>query len=169
MLDIFTMLPKVRWSLAEMHALSLNVFHISQKCKLQMAPPHLPFVRQIRRSADVSISFTPLSDPSHREIQIPNGYIFLLTDLFLVCQRMTPEERHHSEGEADMWLLYPPLAGKHLKVVDGVREGELEVTIMRKEKLMVRTEDALAAREWRTAFEDAVTFGAQRKCFTDCL
>lgn len=132
-----------------------------------MAPPHLPFVRQIRRSADVSISFTPLSDPSHREIQISNGYIFLLTDLFLVCQRMTPEERHHSEGEADMWLLYPPLAGKHLKVVDGLREGELEVTIMRKEKLTVRTEDALAAREWRSAFEDAVTFGAQRECFKD--
>ena len=126
-----------------------------------MAPPNLPFARQIRRAADVSISFTPLSDPSQQLITIPNAYILLLTDLFLVCEHMTPEERAHS-GDADMWLLYPPLAGKHLRVVDGQVAGELEVTIMRKEKLYIRTEDAATAREWRMAFDEAVEFGAQQ-------
>ena len=61
-----------------------------------------------------------------------------------------------------MWLLYPPLAGKHLRVSEGREESELEVTVMRKEKLVIRTESAQAAREWRSAFEDAIAFGASR-------
>ena len=80
---------------------------------------------------------------------------------------MSPEERtamKGSDGEGpDMWLLYPPLAGKHLRVSEGKEEGELEVTVMRKEKLIIRTESSLAAREWKTAFEDAIAFGASRE------
>lgn len=45
------------------------------------------------------------------------GHVFLLTDLLLVCERMNTEDRVHTESEtADMWLCYPPLAAKHLRV-----------------------------------------------------
>lgn len=150
MLDIFTMQPK--------------------RCKLQMAPPNLPFVRQLRRAADVSISFVPTCDPSQREIVTRNAHIILLTDLFLICQYMTFEERaaaaaSNSDGSGpDMWLMYPPLSGKHLQVIDGGRKGEIEVVIMKRERLSVQVGDALAAREWRAAFEEAVAFGAAREC-----
>ncbi|KAK4047241.1 hypothetical protein OIV83_005545 [Microbotryomycetes sp. JL201] len=142
-LDIFTMTPK--------------------KCKLQIAPPGLPFQRQIRRSADVSISFVPSSDPRQREVVYRNAHILLLTDLFLVCRHMTAEDRSRQfngvDDGPDMWLMFPPLAGKHLRVAGGASKNELEVTIMRKEKLVVRTADAFAAGEWKAAFEDAIAFG----------
>lgn len=142
-----------------------------QKCKLQMAPANLNFVRQIRRSADVVISFQPLSDVTQREAIIKRAYIFLLTDLFLVCERMTTEERTSLStvgltGEIegpDMWLMYPPLAGKHLRVNDGVYEGELEITVMLKEKLIIKMESIEAAGIWKNAFEEAISFGSNRK------
>ncbi|KAK4048281.1 hypothetical protein OIO90_005900 [Microbotryomycetes sp. JL221] len=148
-LDIFTMTPK--------------------KCKLQIAPPGLNFIRQIRKSTDVSISFVPSSDTQRQQVVYRHAHIILLTDLFLVCQHMSNEERqrqqqqqtNHSFGEdgPDMWLMFPPLAGKHLKVDIGTNKNEFEVTIMRKEKLIVKTLDAFEASEWRTAFEQAIAFG----------
>ncbi|KAM0791636.1 hypothetical protein ACM66B_006074 [Microbotryomycetes sp. NB124-2] len=145
-LDIFTMTPK--------------------KCKLQIAPPGLPFQRQIRRAGDVSISFVPSSDARQQEVVYRNAHIMLLTDLFLVCRHLSPEDRVRQQqinngldDGIDLWLMFPPLAGKHLRVGNGASKSELEVTIMRKEKLVIRTTDAFAAGEWKTAFEEAIAFG----------
>lgn len=139
-----------------------------QKCKLQMAPPSLPFVRTLRRSADVVLSFTPRSDPAQREVVVRRAYIFLLTDLFLICERMSSDDRAQMGGPngdgPDMWLLYPPLAGKHLRVREGV-EDEVEVTVMGKEKLVIRTEGRDAALEWWRTFEDVIAFGVSRESF----
>jgi hypothetical protein len=137
-----------------------------------MAAPNLAFVRTIRRSSDVVISFYPSSDPERREIVVEQACIFLLTDLFLVCSYMTPEERSAkspstgriSDGP-NMWLLYPPLAGKHLRIADGLREGELEVTVMKREKLMIRLDNRQAAFEWKAAFAEAIAFGIDRMSF----
>lgn len=88
---------------------------------------------------------------------------------------MTPSEVAASDAEAggvgggaDLWLLYPPLAGKHLRVAEGRSEGELEVTVMRKEKLTLRFEGGgkqamLNAREWKEQFAEAMLFGAGRE------
>lgn len=83
-----------------------------------MAPPNLPFPRRLRFSADVVINFTPRStgvEVTHRQ-----AHIYLLTDLFLVSERMSEEERRGPEGRdgADMWLCYPPLSAKHIIVAD---------------------------------------------------
>lgn len=84
--------------------------------RLQMAPPTLTFLREMRFSADVVISLTPRA--TGQEVIHRRGHIFILSDLFLVCERMTPEERAKTGGVdgPDMWLLYPPLAGKVLRV-----------------------------------------------------
>ena len=85
-----------------------------------MSPPSLTFTREMRASVDVVIRFTPRS--TGVEVVHPRGHIFLLSDLFLVCDKMTPEERDkRTSGGADMWLCYPPLSGKVLRVseVDG--------------------------------------------------
>lgn len=81
---------------------------------------------------------------------------------------MTPAERisigsSYKEGEElpDMWLMYPPLAGKHLRVAQGVNEEDLEVTVMKREKLTIRLDSRAAAREWKVAFEEAIAFGVE--------
>lgn len=77
----------------------------------------MTFTRRVRFSTDVVINFTPRS--TGVEVHHLNAHIFLLTDLFLVCERMSDEERRMSGNEAaDMWLVYPPLSAKHLVALD---------------------------------------------------
>jgi hypothetical protein len=87
-----------------------------------MAPPGLKYTRELRLSVDVVIRLTPKStgvEVIHRQ-----GHVFLLSDLFLVCEKMTPEERSQGgQGGPDMWLCYPPLAGKVLRVSEVTGNG----------------------------------------------
>lgn len=85
-----------------------------------MLPPSLTFTRELRLSLDVIIRFTPRATGT--EVIHRHGHIFLLSDLFLICERISPEDRAQPGVDgADMWLCYPPLAGKVLRVseVDG--------------------------------------------------
>ena len=92
-MDIFTMTPK--------------------QVKLSLLPPSLPFVRQVRCAMDARITFVPRA--TGVEVHHSRARIFVLSDLFLACELDAPD------GEQDMFLLYPPLAGKFVKVapVDG--------------------------------------------------
>ena len=75
----------------------------------------IPFTREIRVSEDVDINFTPRSTG---ELVIhEQGHVFLLTDLLLICEYIRPHERARmGPSNVDMWLCYPPLAVKHLRV-----------------------------------------------------
>ena len=76
--------------------------------------PSLPFKREVRFSMDVIIRFT--SNVTGEHIVHHHGRIFLLTDLFLVCERIHFQENtSHAIDELDMHLCYPPLVGKHLR------------------------------------------------------
>ncbi|KAI0321365.1 Dbl homology domain-containing protein [Amylostereum chailletii] len=136
-LDIFTMTPKT--------------------VKLQMFPPNLPFVREMRLAVDVSMRMVPRS--TGVEVFHQQGRIFLLSDLFLACEAMTPQERAEQPSEADMWLLYPPLAGKFLKVqaVEG-SDTMLQVTVMRKEKLMVEVDSPQLRDKLLAEFQECIEF-----------
>jgi hypothetical protein len=90
-----------------------------QVVRLQMSPPALTYTREYRRSMDILVSVTPRS--TGVEIVHERAHIFLLSDLFLVCERMTPEEA--DPDGPDMWLLYPPLAGKVLRVSEASGQG----------------------------------------------
>ena len=73
---------------------------------------------------DAVVRFTPRS--TGVEVVHRQGHLFLLSDLFLVCERMSPEERGQNGPDGpDMWLLYPPLAGKHLRVAPVPNSGWL--------------------------------------------
>ncbi|GAA5908151.1 hypothetical protein JCM6882_005956 [Rhodosporidiobolus microsporus] len=141
---------------------TLDIFSMQpRKCKLQMQPPNLPYLRQLRASSPCTLTFVPSSDPSARTVSHPRAHIVLLTDLFLICER--PSSASHAalpEGQ-DLALLYPPLAGKHLQVEEGPREGQITVTVMRKERLTFAFGDdaGAAAREWVREIEEAVRFG----------
>jgi hypothetical protein len=48
-----------------------------------------------------------------------SAHIYILTDLFLVCEKMTKAERDQMGMDGpNMWLSFPPLAGKVLKISD---------------------------------------------------
>ena len=150
-LDIFTMKPK--------------------KCQLRMNPPGIPFKRELRKAADVMIYFTPSS--TGQEIILRRAHLFLLTDLFLICERMSPSERAQRPNDpADMWLLYPPLAGKHLRVSeDSNQPNTFTLMILKKEKLIVNTESREAKEDWIRQLEDCQKFGASMglKVKTDAI
>ena len=155
-LDIFTMTPKA--------------------CQLQINRADLPFKRELRRNADVVIHFTPRA--TGREMTVRRAHIFLLTDLFLVCERMTPGEKASRNGPGEFWLLFPPLAGKHLKVSDPNEMGEcggapdrhqaltlaasagnvLSILIMKKETLMVNFSTRQSKEQWAADFEACQQF-----------
>ena len=94
----------------------------AQSVRLSISTANLPYTREMRLSEDAFIHFTPKS--TAQEVVHQQGHIFLLTDLFLVCEWIIPSERIGLESEQmDMWLCYPPLAAKHLRVA--AVEGEL--------------------------------------------
>jgi hypothetical protein len=79
-----------------------------------MNPPNLPFTRVVKFSVDAIIFFTPRV--TGLEVMHRRGHLFLTTDLLLICEKMTPEEQaSFGHDGPDMWLCYPPLAGKHLQ------------------------------------------------------
>jgi len=103
--------------------------HLDQTVKLHMSPPSLTFTREMRTSSDVLIRFTPRA--TGVEVIHRHGHIFLLSDLFLVCERITPEDRTRvGREDADMWLCYPPLAGKVLRVSEIIGQGQSEPGIL---------------------------------------
>ncbi|KAG6888678.1 hypothetical protein C0995_006668 [Termitomyces sp. Mi166 len=155
-LDIFTMKPKI--------------------VRLQMAPPSLTFTREFRLSMDVVIRFT--SQATGVEVVHSLGHIYLLSDLFLVAEKMTPQERSlHGQDGADMWLSYPPLAGKVLRVFEipeqrasfqlplslgfRLKNGtakSLRVVIMRKETLYLETDSMELRNFLLTQLQECIEF-----------
>lgn len=109
-----------------------------------MNPPSLAYQRQVRSSHDVIVYFTPSS--TGQQVVHRRAHLFILTDLFLLTDRMEASEKaamaqqvarqqpdRLGEGAPmpEMWLSYPPLAGKHLSVVEG-EQSELRDTILPK-------------------------------------
>ena len=111
--DLFTMTPRVSIDFTVERDGYWRVY--SKTVRLSLNTLNLPYTRELRLSEDTAIHFTPKSTNS--EVVHQQGHIFLLTDLFLVCERIAPEDRKQCQPEtADMWLCYPPLAAKHLKI-----------------------------------------------------
>ncbi|KAH7911951.1 hypothetical protein BJ138DRAFT_1149486 [Hygrophoropsis aurantiaca] len=137
-LDLFTMEPK--------------------QVRLQMAPPTLPYARELRASVNVVIRFTPQA--TGVEVVHRYGHVYVLSDLFLVCEKMSLEDRASMANNGpDMWLCYPPLSGKVLRVseVSG-QDNALQVTIMRKETLILEAETTKARNDILAEFMECIAF-----------
>ena len=121
---------------------------------LTLNQPSLPFKREVRFSMAVTVHFT--SNVTGEEIIHLRGQVFLLTDLFLVCERTHDQGKEsHDVDEQDLYLCYPPLVGKHLRAdlsgSSGIffissflrshdhqkPDNAVEVTIMNKERLVL--------------------------------
>ncbi|KIK91017.1 hypothetical protein PAXRUDRAFT_831199 [Paxillus rubicundulus Ve08.2h10] len=137
-LDIFTMEPK--------------------QVRLQMAPPSLPYARELRASVEVVVRLTPKA--TGVEVIHRRGHVYILSDLFLVCEKMTPEERGAGGvGGPDMRLCYPPLSGKVLKVTElPGQDNALQVSIMRKETLILEARSRDARDDIIKEFQECISF-----------
>ncbi|WVW78728.1 hypothetical protein I302_100688 [Kwoniella bestiolae CBS 10118] len=137
---------------------TIDLFSMTpKKCKLQMNPPSLPFTRSLRSSHDVTVYFTPNS--TGQQVIHRRAHIFILSDLFLVAEwmeasekaakaqqvaREQPDRVGHGGPMPEMWLSYPPLAGKHLMVAEGQQANVLTVMIMKKETFVIHAESDIA-------------------------
>ena len=103
-----------------------------------MSPSNLPFDRFLRSSHDVTVYLTPRC--TGQQVVHSRGHVFILSDLFLLADwmdamdkaakaqqvaREQPERVGQGGPMPEMWLSYPPLAGKHLSVAEG-QQGELQ-------------------------------------------
>ncbi|KAJ9105444.1 hypothetical protein QFC21_001815 [Naganishia friedmannii] len=60
----------------------------------------------------------------------------------------------------EMWLLYPPLAGRHLSVLSGGVETELIVTVMKRETFLLKFDDRQSREDTLTALQDCIDFAS---------
>lgn len=133
-----------------------------------MNPPGLTYTRSVRYEGGVSVSFIPSSDPVRQEVFTHSARIFLLTDLFLLCETIPPQLRSAAANpHADVWLSYPPLATKHLRVFrkdDNPQGDSFEIEIMKRERMTVFAESRQKRDEWLDAFAEAIKFHASAGC-----
>ncbi|CAG8457990.1 8829_t:CDS:10 [Funneliformis mosseae] len=126
--DLFTKLPKI--------------------VKLSFFSTNLPFKREIVLHDDFIIEIT--ESMNSIDLSHINVHMFLLTDLLLICQQITQEEKQEFFLEKDMRLLYPPLSTKHLAIKD-VSDGEeemLELTVLQKEMIVIYVDTKEVKDDW---------------------
>ncbi|OJA10815.1 hypothetical protein AZE42_00266 [Rhizopogon vesiculosus] len=137
-LDIFTMEPK--------------------QIRLQMSPPTLPYTRELKLSASVIVHFTPRS--TGVGVVHQQGVVHILSDLFLICEKMSLDDRVAAGVDGpDMRLCYPPLSGKVLKVTAVPdQDTALQISIMRKETLILEANSTQARDEIVKEFNECIAF-----------
>jgi hypothetical protein len=138
-----------------------------------MCPPTLPFKRTILSSHDAAVFFTPTS--TNQQVVHRRAHIFILTDLFLITDHMeavdkaqkaqqVAREQPNRVGEGgpmpEMWLAYPPLAGKHLSVQEGKQTNVLAVTVMRKETFVIHTESEMERDLMMKTLNECIAFAS---------
>jgi hypothetical protein len=72
-----------------------------------------------------------------------------------------PERAGDGSPFPEMWLCYPPLAGRHLTVVTGGMETELVVGVMGKERFLVEFESREIRDEVKDDLEACIDFASQ--------
>ena len=90
---------------------------------------------------------------------ISKAHIFLLTDLFLIC-----EYSYDVAGQLGVHLLFPPLAGKHLRIqaVEEDPDGrEFDIIVMKREVLSVTCVNSQDRNRWLAHFDQCISHGNQ--------
>ncbi|CAG8482599.1 24866_t:CDS:2, partial [Gigaspora rosea] len=89
--------------------------------KIDLLPPHLPFNRELILNADFAVTESDEFDNSSK-VSV-RAHLFLLTDLLLVCQRLSPEEKQINPNK-EFYLIHPPFSGRYLSIIDNYDRNE---------------------------------------------
>lgn len=139
--------------------MTLDLFTMEPKLvRLQMSPPTLPYARELKLSANVVVRFTPRSTGVNVVHQ--HGFVFILSDLFLICEKMSLDDRVAAGVDGpDMQLCYPPLSGKVVKVTEVPdQDNALQISIMRKETLILEAISTQSRDEIIKEFKECIAF-----------
>lgn len=139
--------------------MTLDIFTMEPKLvRLQMSPPTLPYARELKMSANVVVHFTPRSTGVNVVHQ--HGFVFILSDLFLICEKMSLDDRVAAGVDGpDMRLCYPPLSGKVLKVTEVPdQDNVLQISIMRKETLILEAISTQSRDDIIKEFKECIAF-----------
>ncbi|CAI2179266.1 18008_t:CDS:10 [Funneliformis geosporum] len=123
--------------------------------KVVLTPPHLPFKREIVHHDDFIVIRHDGDGYNNHRAHV-NSHLFLLTDLLLICQQLTPEEKALNPSK-ELWLLYPPLSGRHLTINDLYDNKEF----LQKEHLVLRAENQNKKDIWLKAFTQMIEFATK--------
>ncbi|CAG8594118.1 10666_t:CDS:10 [Acaulospora morrowiae] len=121
--------------------------------KVNLQPPHLPFYRELKLHDDFIVI---LPDVYKAHVK---AHLFLLSDLLLICQKLSPEEKKKNPTK-EYWLLYPPMSGRHLSVLDihDNKEDLFQITVFKKTDLVIFAENKGLKQVWLREIVDMIEF-----------
>ncbi|CAB4438621.1 unnamed protein product [Rhizophagus irregularis] len=129
-----------------------------KKLNIQLLPPNLPFKREIILNSDF-IVILPDGDGSDNHRAHTNAHLILFTDLLIICQRLTPEEKK-SNPTKEFWLLYPPLSARHLTLNDihDDKEELMNLVVLEKESMVIFADNKNIKEAWIKEVNKAIDF-----------
>ncbi|KAF9180058.1 hypothetical protein BGZ51_006465 [Haplosporangium sp. Z 767] len=94
------------------------------------------------------------------EDRFEDGHVLLLSDLLLMCRTKTPEEiQNNPEGDtSSYWLLFPPLAIRHVIANDGTQGDQIpivEMTIVSRVRARIWTLEDGVKFDWINMINNA--------------
>ncbi|WFD32151.1 hypothetical protein MSPP1_003196 [Malassezia sp. CBS 17886] len=144
-------------------AYTMDIFSMQPKsCRLQINPPSLPFYRTLRVTDGFPMHVNPPNAHDRRVLQY--GRIIVLTDLVLIGEDVLKDTENRGEPRQDIWLMFPPLAGKFVEAVPSgnANEHALRILIMGKAEIIVYLPSAERQHAWLRAIDACHQFAAQR-------
>ncbi|CAG8440555.1 6148_t:CDS:2 [Scutellospora calospora] len=129
--------------------------------KIDLLPPRLPFNRELILSGEFTIVYE--NDESDNSPQVSvKAKLFLLTDLLLICQILSPDEKQFNPSK-DYCLLFPPFSGRHLSIIDNYDEKRelIQLNFMQKKDLIILAENREQKEMWLHELNTMINFTIQ--------
>jgi len=137
---------------------TVDVFTLEPKhCRLQMAPPTLPFQRQLRINDRVHLKLAT----SNKERVYEHARLILLTDLLLVGEDLMPQSR--PSPAHDIRLMFPPLSGRFIDMDEQASSNpnEIRLSIMKRVHLTLVLPSPERKAQWLRDLQACKQFGTQ--------
>ena len=129
---------------------TLDIFSLQPKsCRLQIAPPSLPFQRTLRVADRARMKVVPTRDSPGPTVE--QARLVLLTDIILVGEDLDASSTSHVDGvKKDIRLLFPPLAGRFLESssVGEPEEHAILISVMRRAEMTVYLSSEEQKQTW---------------------
>lgn len=140
-IDIFTMKPK--------------------SCRLQINPSSLPFQRKLRITDGAVMHVKPANHLDTRIVQAAR--LILLTDLVLIGEDVAAPPGQ-APSKQDVWLMFPPLAGKFIEATSygEPHEHAIRIQVMKRAEVLVYLASEERKAAWLREFRACYEFGVQR-------
>ncbi|CAG8587860.1 20132_t:CDS:2, partial [Racocetra fulgida] len=132
-----------------------------KQVKIDLLPPRLPFSRELILDADLTIvneDYESNSSPNN----FVRAHLFLLTDLLLICQKLSPEEKENNFIK-EFNLLHPPFSGRYLSINDNYdgKEESIRLNFMQKKDLVILTKNREQKEMWLQELGKMINFTIQ--------